>query len=111
MKYCDLKLRAYSILIGGFFAWFMIAGVANEQLPQTVGAIPKFGVLALLIGIPWLAFLTKAIPRCANCGLGVFSVWEVKRIPILVKSWVGKRCIRCKTEFCTTREQDGGTKR
>jgi len=91
----ELRKKAYSVVYGSLFALFIIAFLLNIALPQVVLGLPKSVMIFGVIVIFWYAILVKAVPRCPNCGMGLFSIIEVGRLPIFLKSWVGKECSRC----------------
>ena len=61
--------------------------------------INKFHFIGLVSLVLWLTYLKKTIPKCPKCGLGLFSIIEIFRIPILGKSWVGTHCSGCGTKL------------
>ncbi len=49
----------------------------------------------LFLGLLFFVLLRFISPRCPNCGLGIYSIFEIKKFPILIKQWSGKNCEGC----------------
>jgi hypothetical protein len=94
-----IKSRAYSLMYGSLLALFVFASMLNFVLPPIFLGIPKFVFIAIVVGIIWLVVLAKFLPRCPQCGLGVFSYFEIAKIPVIVRSWVGSNCSRCGEKY------------
>jgi len=94
-----LRTRAYTVLYGGLIGLVVFAFVLGHVLPPEIMGMPKEPVTGFIVLASWFVFLTKAIPRCSRCGMGVLSLVEVGRVPVIVKSWVGSHCSRCGAEL------------
>jgi len=90
-----LRTRAYTVLYGGLIGLVLFAFVLGHMLPPQIMGMPKLPVMGVIVLVSWFVFLTKAMPRCSRCGMGVLSLVEVGRVPVIVKSWVGSHCSRC----------------
>jgi len=95
MEEKSIKRRAYFSLFKGLFLVVILYLSLAIILPDVIFSISRFYVIGALALIIWMVYLTKAIPRCHKCGYGVFSIFEIKRVPIIVKSIVGKHCSNC----------------
>jgi hypothetical protein len=91
----ELRNKAYSVAYGGLFALFVITFVSSMVLPQEILGLPKSLVLFVVAVVIWYALLVKAMPRCPNCGMGLFSIIEIGRFPVVLRSWVGDTCSKC----------------
>ena len=95
----NTKNVAYLSIFKGLFLIFILGLLLQLTLPPTILSMPKFIVLVVTVGVTWFVYLTLAIPRCHKCGYGVFSILEIKRVPIIVKSWVSDNCSNCGVEL------------
>ena len=91
----QLRVKAYTVLFSGLFGLLLFLLLLNEFLPPELFGVPKFHVIGLVMVVSWLIYITKAIPRCPKCGMGLFSVLEIRHVPVIVKSWIGPRCSGC----------------
>jgi len=57
------------------------------------------GFVGVVIGM--LIIFRYLSPRCTNCGLGVLSLIEIKKYPIVLKTWGGKNCWGCGAKLKT----------
>jgi hypothetical protein len=93
-----IKPKAYAIMYSGILGLFLLAFILNTLLPTVVVGISRFFAIGMIMGLFWFSFYIIAVPRCPKCGLGLFSVIEIKKVPIIVKSWVGNHCFGCGVE-------------
>ena len=91
--------KAYAVLYGSLVAIFIIGAVLIAVLPQKIAGFPSGYLIFILAAFAWFTVLMRFIPRCPNCGLGYFSMVEIGRFPVLVKSWVGTHCYGCGKEL------------
>jgi len=77
------------------FIMFIVLVVLINILPKTLFGLPAGFFIILAVGSGWLYVITKMIPKCPKCGYGLFSVIEVRNIPIIVRSWVASHCSGC----------------
>ena len=91
----QLRAKAYGVVYIGLFSLLAVSGTLYELLPSSVGGLPKGAVIAGIALPIWLLLLIKMVPRCPNCGMGLFSILEISRVPIIVRSWVGDSCSGC----------------
>ena len=91
--------RAYEILFGSLVSLFFVGALLSALLPEYIGGLPRTFIIVAVVGSGWAFVLIKLIPRCPHCGLGYFSVVEIKRFPILARSWVGSHCAGCGKEL------------
>ena len=74
---------------------FVLMGV----LPEEVAGFRSFDLVSIVVFFAQYIFLVRFVPRCPNCGLGYFSVVEVKRFPIIYRGWVSRHCFGCGKEL------------
>ncbi len=74
---------------------FIIIVVLINILPKTLFGLPAGFFIILVVGGSWFFFITKKIRRCEICGYGLFSIIEIRNIPIILRSWVASHCSGC----------------
>ncbi len=93
------KSWAYIVVYSGLFGIGTVWVILFNIVPSYFYEIP----LKPIIGVGGLAFwwiyLTTFTPRCPKCGQGLFSIIEIGRVPIIIKSWVSNSCLGCGFEF------------
>ncbi len=95
MSEINIRKSAYFNLYGGLIIMLILAVSLSAALPDEMYNIPKFIIVGLVTLFAWFIYLTKVIPRCHKCGYGVFSVLEIKGVPILAKATVSEHCSNC----------------
>lgn len=90
-----LRQKANKIALGSLLGIFLVLLFFIYALPNKVFGIPSSLIVFVMGATLWLYVVIRLIPRCPNCGLGLFSVVEIGRVPVIVKSWVGKNCYGC----------------
>lgn len=93
------RQKAYRVLYGSLAAIGCFAALLATVLPKAVAGFPSALMIAASGALMFMYVLTRFIPRCRNCGYGLFSVLEIGRVPVVVKSWVGHRCSGCGKEI------------
>ena len=91
--------KAYVVLYGSLVVIFIIGAVLMAVLPHEIAGLPSAFVVFILSASAWFTVLVRFVPRCPNCGLGYFSMLEIKRFPVIAKSWVGSHCYGCGKEL------------
>ncbi len=91
----QLRGKAYAAAYLGLILIFVLSGALYKFLPSSVASLPKEVLIAGMALAFWLFLLIKMVPRCPSCGMGLFSIIEIGRVPITVRSWVGDSCSRC----------------
>ncbi len=79
----------------GILYLFVLGAALTYLIPLHLFGIPRYIYLIIIIGIFWFWYLSKAIPKCHKCGLGVLSVLEIKGIAIMSKPFVMSHCAKC----------------
>jgi hypothetical protein len=92
------RQNAYTILYGSLVAIVCFVVLFISVLPKEVAGMPVRSIIPVIALFVWMYVLTKFIPRCPNCGLGLFSIIEIGRVPVVLKSWVGNQCPGCGKE-------------
>lgn len=87
------------MLYGSLVALFLAGSVLIAVLPQQILGFPSGYLVFIGVAFAWFTVLVRFLPRCPNCGLGYFSMLEVKRFPVIAKSWVGSHCYGCGKEL------------
>ena len=95
MEEKSIQTRAWNSLIKGLFLIALLFLLLVLLLPDNIFFISSFYFIGAIVLITWMVYLAKAIPRCNNCGYGVFSIFEINNVPVIVKSIVGKHCSNC----------------
>jgi ribosomal protein S27AE len=95
MSDASIKKSAYFTLYGGLIIMLILALFLSVILPEEIYSTPRFIIVGIVTLITWLTYLAKVIPRCHKCGYGVFSVLEIKGVPIFAKTTVSKHCSNC----------------
>lgn len=90
-----MKSWAYTVLASGLGGLLVFVLALEVTLPNEIYGVSSGWLTFIIVGACWLSYLRLFIPRCSKCGLGVFSIVEVAKFPIIVKSWVGAKCFRC----------------
>lgn len=90
-----MRTWAYTVLYAGLGGVFVLVLVLEEKLPSQAFDLSSSWITWMIAGIAWLSYLRLFIPRCPKCGMGVFSIVEVAKFPIIVKSWVSSKCFEC----------------
>ena len=95
IDYDTFKSRATIALYGSLLVLFLVMLLFLALIPDEILGISKNFIMVSTLVIGWFFILLKVLPRCPNCGMGVYSLIEYKRVPIFVKSWISKRCSGC----------------
>ena len=90
-----VRANAYTAMYGGLFGLFLLIIILSSLLPSEILGVPKFHTLGILAIFLWLTYVTKVIPRRPKCGMGLFSIIEIKHVPVVMKSWLGNSCSKC----------------
>ncbi|GAA5315175.1 MAG: hypothetical protein AseanaTS_03790 [Candidatus Pelagadaptatus aseana] len=93
------KIALFWLVEIGYLVFVVFAFEATEELI-------KWGSLEFYIFIASLSLLMFMVlrwfsPRCPNCGQGLYSVIEINKYPIMVKSFIGKNCGGCGAKLKT----------
>ena len=91
----NLRTRAYAVAYLGLLAIFVLTLALIAILPEEIFGAPTSFVVFVVAVLVWFAILIIAVPRCPKCNMGYFSMIEIAKVPILVRSWVGEKCSRC----------------
>ena len=87
--------KAGIFVISMFFFGLVSVGILSETKEVYYAGISVWNIVMPVIVIIFMLLIKKLTPRCPYCGMGRFSVFEIKGFPIIVKSWRGKSCLRC----------------
>ena len=99
MEIHSIKSKAYSSLYLGMLGIFFLIVLIDSILPVEFMGISKFAMVVTFGGVAWVVFAIKVLPRCPECGKGVFTVLELGKVPVILKSWVGSQCSNCGAKF------------
>jgi hypothetical protein len=93
------KSWAYTVVYSGLFGigtvWVILFNIAPSHFYE-IPLKPVIGIGGLAL---WWVYLAMFTPRCPKCGQGLFSIIEIGKVPIVIKSWVSDRCWGCGIEF------------
>jgi len=100
-------IKEFEQLKPKFFKFFVLEAICFVAICVLVFNFPEiyiFGsstqlIFIVLVTITSIAIYRHFAPRCPKCNYGVYSVVEIGNYPIIVKSWVGKRCFHCGAQF------------
>jgi hypothetical protein len=88
--------KTYAILGVSFAGSLLVFRLLEALFPSELLGLPQIYFSFTITFAVWYAFVASFMPRCSKCGLGFLSVFEIGPLPIIMKSWVGKKCFRCK---------------
>lgn len=89
------RSQAYAVIWGALLFFFITVMVLLGVVPPTIFGVSSALLVSALAGFAFVAVIYRFVPRCTLCGLGYFSLVELGGVPIIMKSWVGARCVRC----------------
>ena len=89
------RRKAYTVLSIGMVALIPLIMILSVVLPPVIIGVSSNIVAIAIVGIIWIAFFTKYVPRCPKCGLGYFSILEIGKVPIIVTTRFGTKCYGC----------------
>ncbi|WP_460242356.1 hypothetical protein [Aurantivibrio infirmus] len=105
-KDCTQEFKLLDRKIGVFwlaYISYLIASVLTFQAvvsPREWGSF-KFYIFFAGVVLGLLILLRYLSPRCPSCKQGLYSVVEIKKYPVVVKTWIGKHCWGCGAKLKT----------
>ena len=106
IKDCTKEMKELKSKIGMFWLAFILYGILSVNLlslcfKKFIFGIPAVYIAALGIIIGVNILFRYLSPRCPNCGHGLYSAIEIKKYPVVLKSWISKNCYGCGAKLKT----------
>ncbi len=106
IKDCTEEFKRLDRKIGIFWlayiGYLTVAAIAlNTVADRCEWASLEFNATFLAIAVGMLLVFRFFSPRCPNCGQGLYSLAEIGKYPIIVKTWIGKKCCGCGAKLKT----------
>ena len=106
IKDCTEEFKRLDRKIGIFwlgYVGYLIASalIFSAMVNQCGWGSLEFYITATGIGVGHFVLLRYLSPRCPNCNQGLYSIVEINKYPVVVKTWIGKNCWGCGAKLKT----------